>query len=73
MNLQELGHVITALTALVLAVGISGFHWIREWRIERRYRERLEVEAAERRRLEKAMRAREERPRVGFRSPNPPS
>lgn len=69
MSLQELGHVITALTALVLAVGISGFHWIREWRIERRYRERLAAEAAERRRVEKAMGAREEKPRVGFQAP----
>lgn len=69
MTLSELGHVITALTALVLAVGISGFHWIREWRIERRYRERLEAEAAERRRVEKARHAREEKPRVGFRPP----
>ena len=66
MTLSELGHVITALTALVLAVGISGFHWIREWRIERRYRERLEAEAAERRRVEKARRALEERRPVGF-------
>lgn len=69
MTLSELGHVITALTALVLAVGISGFHWIREWRIERRYRERLEAEAAERRRVEKARRTREERRPVGFRPP----
>jgi hypothetical protein len=67
VSLEELRNVITALTALVLAVGISAGHWFRERSIERRYRERMMAEAAERRRAEEARRAREEKPRMGFR------
>lgn len=72
MSLQELGHVITALTALGLVVVVLVMTltpWVRIWR--RVVRE--EREAAERRRVEKAKRAREEKPRVGFQIDEEPS
>ena len=68
MSLETLGHVITALTALALAVVVLLIHALRWVRIWLRVR-REEREAAERRRAEKARRARDEKPRVGFRVP----
>jgi hypothetical protein len=69
VSLDELGDVITALTALVLAIGVLVMHarvcvkiWLRVRREER--------EAAERRRYEMAKRAQEQKDPMGFRPSN---
>ncbi len=69
MTAEDLGHYVTALTALALAIVVLVMTVGRYLRIERRVRREMREEA----RLKTAPQARMKRPPVGFQPPDRPS